>query len=446
MRWRLVVLPLLAFLTLCMASVFVYNLPPVHDRIAWRVAGWGAQVRRAINPPEKVVFVPEGGGDPGSAQSLAQSTVDAGLQSMTPSTTPPDLPESSFEIVEPVSSPTPSPTPLPSPTFTPIPGQTILTGIVHEYQTFNNCGPANVAMALSYWGWQGDQGVTRAFLRPNREVDDKNVMPAEMVAFVETQTGLRALTRVGGDPDLLKRLIAAGFPVMIEKGHHPPDDWWMGHFVVVSGYDDERARFITQDSLIMPDLPFSYEELAARWWRDFNYRYLVFYPMEREAELFAILGPHVDQTYNFQHAAQKARDDIAVLGGRDSFFAWFNLGASLAGLGDYPGAAEAFDQAFAVYQTLPEDLRPYRLMWYRDEPYVAYYHTGRYQDVIDLANATFSWVGQPVLEESYYWRGMAYQALGDMDRAIADLKKAASLNQNFAPAWDELRRLGVDMP
>jgi tetratricopeptide (TPR) repeat protein len=66
--------------------------------------------------------------------------------------------------------------------------------------------------------------------------------------------------------------------------------------------------------------------------------------------------------------------------------------------------------------------------------------------VIDLANATFSWAGQPVLEESYYWRGMAYQALGDMDRAIADLKKAASLNPNFAPAFDELNRLGVDMP
>ncbi len=41
------------------------------------------------------------------------------------------------------------------------------------------------------------------YLRPNLEVDDKNVMPAEMVAFVEQSAGLKALTRVGGDIGLL---------------------------------------------------------------------------------------------------------------------------------------------------------------------------------------------------------------------------------------------------
>ena len=31
-------------------------------------------------------------------------------------------------------------------------------------------------MALSFWGWQGDQRDTRAYLRPNfATVDDKNV-------------------------------------------------------------------------------------------------------------------------------------------------------------------------------------------------------------------------------------------------------------------------------
>jgi tetratricopeptide (TPR) repeat protein len=51
-----------------------------------------------------------------------------------------------------------------------------------------------------------------------------------------------------------------------------------------------------------------------------------------------------------------------------------------------------------------------------------------------------------VLEESYYWRGMAYQALGKSNQAIADLKKAAALNSNFALPRLELQRLGVTFP
>jgi tetratricopeptide (TPR) repeat protein len=297
-------------------------------------------------------------------------------------------------------------------------------------------------MALSYWGWEGDQRDTRAFLRPNTAVDDKNVMPAEMVAYVEQFTDLRALTRLGGDLETIKRLIAAGFPILIEEGHHPPDDWWMGHFLVINGYDDARQRFVSQDSLIMADFPRPYDELEESWWRDFNYVYLVIYPPDREAEVMDILGPQSDPETNLVYTAEKARAEIPALTGRDAYFAWFNLGDSLVGLGDYHGAAEAFDQAFAIYQRLSEDDRPYRVMWYRVGPYAAYYHTGRYQDVINLANTTFTWVGKPVLEESYYWRGMAYEALGELERALSDYRKAAELNPNFSAAQEALQRLG----
>jgi tetratricopeptide (TPR) repeat protein len=134
------------------------------------------------------------------------------------------------------------------------------------------------------------------------------------------------------------------------------------------------------------------------------------------------------------------------LSGRDLFFAWFNLGSSQVGLGDYAAAAQAYDQAFQLYQGLSEEQRPYRLMWYQSGPYVAYYQSGRYQDVINLANTTFSWVGQPVLEESYYWRGAAYEAIGKIDLAVADLKKAALLNPNYALPREHLQRLGIAQP
>jgi hypothetical protein len=336
----------------------------------------------------------------------------------------------------------PAPTPTQPPT--PIPQAVNLTGIQHEYQQLNNCGPTTLAMALSYWGWHGDQTDTRAFLRPNfAKFDDKNVMPAEMVRYVETQTWLKAVVRVGGDVDLLKRFIAAGFPVIIEKGlqQHPKD--WMGHYALVSGYDDARQRFITQDSYIMPNLPVAYTDLSDHWWRDFNYVYMVIYPPEDQAQVMQILGPQADETANYQYAAQKAESETQTLSGRDLYFAWFDLGTNRLALGDYTGAAQAYDQAFAIYPTIPDADRPWRMLWYQVGPYAAYYYTGRYDDVINLGNATLTALGKPILEETFYWMGKAREAQGEMVKAIQDYQRAVQLNPESTPAQAELQRLGV---
>lgn len=425
----------------------VFFLPPLRERVTWRISNWRAQVQRALNPPQEIVFVPEGQQSLEATQLPVQITTQdlpAETSSAQAVAASPTNPLVLAETPEPSATFSPSATP--TFTATPLPLEVLLTGIVHEYQQFNNCGPANLAMALSYWGWTGSQNDTRAFLRPNRDVDDKNVMPEEMVSFVEGFTAFKALARVGGNLDILKKLLAAGFPVLIEKGHHPADDWWMGHYVVVNGYDDQRQRFTIQDSLIAPDLSLAYADLEAHEWRDFNYVYIVIYPVEKQDQISAILGPHIDPVFNYQFAAQKALDEMDSLTGRDLFFAWFNLGSSQVGLGDYVAAAQSYDQAFQLYQGLSEEQRPYRLMWYQTGPYAAYYYAGRYQDVINLANTTFSWVGQPVLEESYYWRGLAYESIGNVDLAIADLKKAALLNPNYHLPREHLQRLGINLP
>ena len=433
MASRLLRILLIALPLLCLSSVLLYNLPPVHERLAWRVANLRVQVRRALNPPEQVVFVP---------QEQVDAIVQATLQALTASpnaesTTIPATP------TVPGSTPTPLPSPTATTTSTPLPAQALLTGIRHEFQKFNNCGPANLSMALSYWGWSGDQLDTAAFLRPGEY--DKNVNPAEMVAFVEEATDLAALARVGGDLQTLKRFIAAGFPVVIEKGYDPAHDDWMGHYLTLNGYDDAQSLFIAQDSLIMPDFPLPYDLVEQRW-RDFNYVYLVIYPPAREAEVLSLLGSQADERSNFDYAAQLADQETSSLTGRDQFFAWFNLGSNRVALEDYAGAAEAYDQAFAIYPTIPQEERPWRAMWYMDGPYAAYYHTGRYQDVINLADNTFFALGEYTLEESFYWRGLAKEALEDLNGAIFDLRKAVELNPNYAPPRDELDRLGVVSP
>jgi len=87
------------------------------------------------------------------------------------------------------------------------------------YQTqkgfFNFCAPANLFMALTYWGWRGDVNEIGAYLKPFNE--DKNVMPYEMANYVQEKTDFEIITRYGGTIDLVKQLIAAGYPVLIEK-------------------------------------------------------------------------------------------------------------------------------------------------------------------------------------------------------------------------------------
>jgi tetratricopeptide (TPR) repeat protein len=90
-----------------------------------------------------------------------------------------------------------------------------------------------------------------------------------------------------------------------------------------------------------------------------------------------------------------------------------------------------------------DDLRPYRMLWYQTGPYFAYYYSGRYQDVIDLAFATFDTIGDDVLEESWHWLGMGRLALGDTDRALIAFREAVRLHPGFAPSLYQLELLGV---
>jgi hypothetical protein len=377
------------------------------------------------------------------ARSIAKTAYAQTNAPPLPSPTPSRSPTLTASATQtPVPTLTQTSTPEPTSTPTVIPESVALTGFRSQLETRNNCGPATLAVALSYWLWQGDQTVPQAYLRPNQEVDDKNVMPEELVHYVENYTQFNALTRVGGDLDLLKQLIAAGFPVMVEKGHITSG--WIGHYILLSGYDDTRQQFLTQDSLVVsPDHPMAYSYLQDTWWRHFNYRFIIVYPAERETDLIGVLGKFAEAEESVAHAASIALREIEQLKGRELFFAWYNLGASLAGLGRYEEAAHAFDTAFdQIYFTIPQTDRPWRMLWYQNDPYLTYFNVGRYEDVIHHADRTLA--GAAVLEESYYWRGRAREALGDLPGAAADYRQAAALNPNSTPALQELARLGLE--
>ena len=398
----------------------IYSLPAVQERVGWRVAELMARIKYAVSPPEEVIFVPEG--------DVISPTRIVTQSTPIPANSTPDAPSN-------------LPQPPPTQTLTPIPKDESLTGVQHEYQTWNNCGPATLAMALSFWDWEGSQSVIADFTKPNPR--DKNVMPYELAAYVEEKTQLQTILRVGGEIELLKRFIAAGFPVLIEKGFEGRDfEGWMGHYVLVTGYSDSDRQFIFQDSYYGPDQVMGYEDFES-YWRAFNFTYLVVYPSENKDEVMEILGPQADKELNYRDAAQKASDEIYTLNGREQFFAWFNRGDNLVKLQDFTGAALAYDEGFALYPDIPEKERPWRMMWYQTGPYWAYYYSGRYQDVIDLATTTLDAMSEPVLEESYYWRALAREALGDSKGAVKDLRSALKFHPGFEPSLTRLQQMGI---
>jgi tetratricopeptide (TPR) repeat protein len=430
-------LPLIAILipALCLCAVAVYFLPPVHDRLAWRVDEAVLRLRYTLNPPARQVFLPQEGQSTPSAQAMALPSA----------TFTPQAPTSTATAPGPTSTPAPSPTP--TATQPPLPPRVDLKGVVYEDQhgRWNYCAPANLAMALSFWGWQGNRDVVGPVLKPDEK--DKNVMPYEMVDYIQTQTNLRVFERVGGDIDLLKRFLAAGYPVLVEKGTYLRDLTgvvsWMGHYQVITGYDEASQQFTAQDSFVEPDHLVTYDEMIDGW-RGFNYTYLIIFPAEKEAEVIALLGPDADESANFQNAANKASNEVYGLSGIDQYFAWFNRGTNLVKLQDFAGASAAYDEAFKVYPTIPENERPWRMLWYQTGPYFAYYYNQRYYDLLYLSDGTLSAMqGDKNLEESYYWRGMARAALGETTTAIEDFRLSLKYHPGFPPALHQLQGLGA---
>ena len=283
-KYWLIPVAILLFIAL---AVGIYFLPPVHSRLAWRVDELRTKIIYFFRPPSDAVFKPSGEA-PLTIETVIATTRAEYSLTLTPSIT---------------STPTPvpaGPTFTPTVTSTPLPASVILPGVIYvdQHERWNYCGPANLSMALNFWGWKGNRDDIARVVKPGdgnpREsfIDqgkvDKNVMPYELVDFVNQNTDYHALMRYGGDENLLKRLIAAGFPVIVEKGYYERDVnqkiSWLGHYLFTTGYDDARGGFIVQDAYIVPgkDQLSDYATYLDGW-RDFDYLFFITYPADRES-------------------------------------------------------------------------------------------------------------------------------------------------------------------
>lgn len=312
----------------------------------------------------------------------------------------------------------------------PIPTRKVLNNNYHIFQTFNNCGPASLSMALYYYGYNVSQSELgndlRPYQHPTGDNDDKSVTLYEL-AEKSKEYDLVPYHRPNGDIEILKRLIAADLPVVTRTWLNPNED--IGHYRVVKGYDETRGILIQDDSLQGANLEYTYNELLEIW-KPFNYEYLVLVPKDKVKEVEAILGPNVDEDYAWQKSLERSIEIFAT--NPTDVNAGLNISVAHYNLGHYPESIEAFEQV--------ETRLPSRALWYQIEPIKSYYELGNYDRVFEITNRIINNHNR-AFSELYIIRGDIYKERGQINQARAEYEKAVLYNKNLEAAQIALESL-----
>jgi len=379
-------------------AVLIYQIPYVRSRLSWRLEVFQIYARNVMDPL-------------GPAPTPLPYTPRPVTPTIAEKNTPP-----SQRI----------PTLTATATFPPPPAQASIKSPQYEKQTPNNCGPATLSMALHMYGWQGKQSDISDLIKP--VTGDRNVNPEELRYYVRTQAGwLNMEYRVGGTIELLKRLIAANYPVMIETvtslnpqdALGPTDDLWAAHYLLLTGYDDAAGEFTIQDSYHGPDLKLPYSKLKQDW-EAFNDLYIVMYFPQFEDEMKSLLGSNWDPDQNRQNTL--ASTQAATESNPTDAFAWFNYGSNLVYFERYEDASLAYDRAREIGL-------PLRMFRYQFGPFLAYFHSGRNDDLLTLAKYALD-VTQ-MSEEAWLWYGYGLYRKGDNAGALKAWQRAESVNPKF---------------
>ncbi|MFL5309202.1 MAG: C39 family peptidase [Myxococcales bacterium] len=319
----------------------------------------------------------------------------------------------------------PAPTATARPSSDGLPGRVLLPMPSFEYQKLNNCGPCVTLMALSVMGIETSQQRIADAMRPNK--GDKNVSADEVVAYLG-RYNLQSRVMVGVDVQRLRRLTAAGIPVIVEQLLATNDD--ISHFRLVRGYDDSKQVIITGDSYYAATYNINYktfEQLS----RMFNHRYMPVWHADQTATVQAILGDEWDPTVMYTHARDQAQ--AAVQASPNDAAWWLALGHSQYGLGNWDAAIKAYLKSVSLGGLTK------RVLWYQWWPVTALNRAGRYAEAITWADGAIRSAG--VYAEMRYERAFALHALNRDPEAVTELKQAVVDDPNYVPAKQLLATL-----
>ncbi len=441
---------LIAALALLLVAMAWWSLPRLLEAMPGQVSGRLPEpILDAITTPLPTALpAPQGVQDSNQATivipTLEASTAeesDGSGQAPSDTATPNRLSSSNDK---PVADPSPIPSPTPSATATPIPlpAAVQIAGLEVIPQKFNNCGPANLTMALNFFGEATDQLVVGEAVKPS--YDDRNVSPEELVSYVNNKTALKAAMYSGGDQTLLQRLLAAGYPVIVEKGLFLSESQgWMGHYLTLTGYDEPAQLFQSLDTYLGPwdgsGRMIDFETLDEQW-SHFNHTFIIVYPPIEEKAIHDILGEEMlDPALMWQRASLAA--ESAANSDPENAFLWFNLGTSLTNLGEVTGEVAYFENAAVAFDRALKIGLPWRMAWYQFKPYVAYLAVGRIDYVLELTEAMLTSKGGKNVEETYLYQGHALAAKGELIGAKRAYQEAIRLKPGYEQAVNALQDL-----
>ncbi len=314
-------------------------------------------------------------------------------------------------------------------------GNLVLPG----FEQVNNSrydGTNSLGIVLNYWGMHVSATDLRNTLMPE---NDQTIQLSELESFA-LERGMAADLRMGGDAAVLRRLVKAGFPVIVEIGDGNGSQW-KGRFQVIKGYNFYAQNFFTtwpEPSQGLQNF-IQFDELVYRWQYLNNPFLVIFDPQKMNIDsLYTALEEFSTPSTSYLLARYNAVYNNSYPGGE--FFSKFNFATSLFYLNDFHGAALAYDQAFQIMEKMPADERPANILLYQIQPYRAYYFDSQYQRLVDLASQTILQAGDKAPDDSYFWRGMGYQALGQYDQAVADFQEALKCNPHYFEAQFQLDR------
>ena len=399
-RTKIILSVLAGFFLLAGATT---QIPFIRSALSWRVEKFMIYAKNVVNPvgpvPTALPVTPQPP-TPTATHSNATATL-APVIELTPSVAP-------------------------TATFAPLPPQASIQSPPFEQQTPNNCGPAALSMALHIYGWEGNQADISSMIKPI--TGDRNVNPEELRYYVRTQAGwLNLEYRVNGSIEILKRLLAANYPVIVESvtsldpndALGPTDDLWAAHYLLITGYDDATQTFTIQDTYHGADLTITYAKLEEEW-RPFNNLFMVIYFPQFEEEMKTLLGSNWDPILNRQTALTESQ--AATASPTADAFDWFNLGSHLVYFDRYEEAALAYDKA-------REMGLPLRMFRYQFGPFLAYFHSNRNDDLLVLTD--YARGITEMSEEAWLWYGYGLYRKGDYNGALKAWEKADKINPNF---------------
>lgn len=311
-----------------------------------------------------------------------------------------------------------------------LPQTKVLNTDYHIFQTFNNCGPASLSMALRFFGLDVSQQTLGQALRPYQhpkgDNDDKSVTLEEL-ALEAQKYGFNTYHRPAGDIEIIIQLIAIDLPVITRTWLKPNDD--IGHYRLVKGYDESQQTLIQDDSLQGKNLSYTYEEFNLIW-EKFNYEYLVLVPEEKTELVEDILGDNAVEHNAWQEAI---RISTQALGRNPAdVSARLNLSVALYNIGDYKGSVTEFENI--------ENNLPQKALWYQIEPIYAYYELENYSRVFEITDRILD-NGNRAFSELYLIRGNSYLNQGQRQAARSEFEKAVLYNRNMVEAKNALESL-----